>query len=361
MKVVIADDEVLVRKGISMSIPWQELGVDQVFEAGDGQQALEIIESNPIDILLTDIRMPKMDGLELLKRVSVMSSHTVNIVLSCVNDMECVRQAMKFNKAVDYIPKLTMSTDELTSVIRRAQTFVKDMQENSDEKEESLPLFFWAESEARLRRGLEYETKEELWKILREIFTESRVLGNAWRKSTEWEEIVGVFASAGKKYGIYEKDYLAGKLERALKQAAAQEELEKEILNLASEIKERIEEEKRKSYDTGIRAALEYMGLNYKKNLKLGEVAEHVGMSESYFSRYFKKVMGEGFSEYLNKIRVEKAKDLLKEQRITMQETAERVGYSNAAYFTQIFKNLTGMSPKAFQKKISGARYPDDK
>ena len=68
MKVVIADDEVLVRKGISMSIPWQELGVDQVFEAGDGQQALEIIESNPIDILLTDIRMPKMDGLELLKR-----------------------------------------------------------------------------------------------------------------------------------------------------------------------------------------------------------------------------------------------------------------------------------------------------
>lgn len=132
-------------------------------------------------------------------------------------------------------------------------------------------------------------------------------------------------------------------------------------MNLASEIKERIEEEKRKSYDTGIRAALEYMGLNYKKNLKLGEVAEHVGMSESYFSRYFKRVMGEGFSEYLNKIRVEKAKDLLKEQRITMQETAERVGYSNAAYFTQIFKNLTGMSPKAFQKKISGARYPDDK
>ena len=66
---------------------------------------------------------------------------------------------------------------------------MKDMQENSDEKEESLPLFFWAESEARLRRGLEYETKEELWKILREIFTESRVLGNAWRKSTEWEEI----------------------------------------------------------------------------------------------------------------------------------------------------------------------------
>ena len=105
-----------------------------------------------------------------------------------------------------------------------------------------------------------------------------------------------MFASAGKKYGIYEKDYLAGKLERALKQAAAQEELEKEILNLASEMKERIEEEKRKSYDTGIRAALEYMDLNYKKNLKLGEVAEHVGMSESYFSRYFKRVMGEGLS-----------------------------------------------------------------
>lgn len=144
MKIVIADDEILVRKGISMSIAWKELDIDEVFEAADGQQALEIISKNPIDILLTDIKMPRMDGLELLKKVRVISPDTVNIVLSCVNDMECVREAMKFNKAVDYIPKLTMNTDELQSVIRRATAYVKGTREELGKQEEKLPLFFWS-------------------------------------------------------------------------------------------------------------------------------------------------------------------------------------------------------------------------
>lgn len=113
-----------------------------------------------------------------------------------------------------------------------------------------------------------------------------------------------------------------------------------------------LRKKKRKSYDAGIRASLEYINRNYRNNVKLGEVAEYIGMSESYFSRYFKKVMGEGFSEYLNKVRVEKAKEVLQDKKITMQEVAELVGYSNSAYFTQIFKNLTGISPKMYQKQF---------
>ena len=95
MKIVIADDEVLVRKGISMTIPWEELGINEVFEAADGQQALDIITTYPIDILLTDIKMPKLTGLQLLEKVREISPNTVNIVLSCVNDMECVREVYK--------------------------------------------------------------------------------------------------------------------------------------------------------------------------------------------------------------------------------------------------------------------------
>lgn len=70
------------------------------------------------------------------------------------------------------------------------------------------------------------------------------------------------------------------------------------------------------------------------------------------FPDILKKVMGEGFSEYLNKVRVEKAKEVLQDKKITMQEVAELVGYSNSAYFTQIFKNLTGISPKMYQKQF---------
>lgn len=352
MKIVIADDEVLVRKGISMTIPWEELGIEQVFEASDGQQALEIIAENRIDILLTDIRMPKMDGIELLQKVSVISPGTVNIVLSCVNDMECVREAMKFNKAVDYIPKLTMSTDELKSVIRRATAFVKNTESEEGAGEKKLPLFFGAEFETRLRRTLEYESGEELQKLFSEIFESAAVLGKEWKKSNEWEEIIGVFVSVGKKYEVYEKERMTEQLCRTRKTAESLQCLEQEIRRMGSEIQERISDQKRKSYDKGIQIALQYMEENYRNNLKLGEIAEHVGMSESYFSRYFKRVMGEGFSEYLNKIRIEKAKELLKYKRITIQETAELAGYSNPAYFTQIFKNITGVSPKTYQKQF---------
>lgn len=353
MKIVIADDEVLVRKGISMTIPWEELGINEVFEAADGQQALDIITTYPIDILLTDIKMPKLTGLQLLEKVSEISPNTVNIVLSCVNDMECVREAMKFNKAVDYIPKLTMNTDELKSVIRRATTFVKNTEiDNREQSKKHMLSFFEAEHENNLRRSLEYETEEELHRILHQIFESAVILGKDWRSSSEWEEIANVFISVGKKYAIYKKELILDRLAAVMCEAESLKELEEQMYSMAMEIREEIHEEKKKSYDKSIQVASEYIAINYKKNLKLGEVAEHIGMSESYFSRYFKRVMGEGFSEYLNKIRIERAQELLKNRKVTMQEAAEEVGYSNAAYFTQIFKNLTGVSPKLYQKKF---------
>lgn len=351
MKIVVADDEVLVRKGICMSIDWQKLGIDEVFEASDGERALNIIMDNPIDILITDIKMPKMNGLELLNRVCTVSPDTVCLVLSCVNDMECVREAMKFNKALDYIPKLTMNTDELESVIRRTIKFVKGGSSET-RKPEKLEPFFCAEQESELRHIIEYGSEIELEELLEEIFNGARFLGDCWRDSNEWEEIAGVFISVGKRYGIYEKEFLIKKLFELKKIAETLETFEKRTINLFLQMKEKIEEEKRKGYDTGIQIAVEYMERNYMKNLKLGEVAEVSGMSESYFSRYFKKMLGEGFSNYLNRIRVEKAKELMAKKKMSMQEVAEQVGYSNSAYFTQIFKGITGVLPKTYQKQF---------
>lgn len=351
MKLVIADDEVLVRKGIRMSIEWAELGIDEVFEATDGEQAFNIICENPIDILITDIRMPKMDGVELLNRISVTSPNTVSIVLSCVNDIECVREVLQFNKALDYIPKLTMTTDELKSVVRRAMKFVKGPYEGKN-KAEKLPLFFHSDMELDLRRIMEYGTEDEIISLLDNICNASGILGTRWKESGEWDEIVGVFASVEKRYEIYEKEYLLEQKQKFVQEAGNIEKFQAMLTNLALQVKGKIEEKKRRSYDTGIRAAIEYMEENYNSNLKLGDVAVVAGMSESYFSRYFKKMMGKGFSEYLNNIRIEKAKKLLKGKRVTIQEVAEKVGFTNSAYFTQIFKGITGMLPKAYQNQF---------
>lgn len=349
MKIVIADDEVLVRKGISMSIDWKTLGIDEVFEASDGQQAYEIIKKNQIDILLTDIKMPKMGGIELLEKVRIMSPYTVCIVLSCMNDMEYVREALKFNRAIDYIPKLTMSTDELQSVIKRALGYVQERA--GDQRNEGLHLapFFTGEEETKLRHVMEYGSQQEIEECLHRILDRADILKTEWRKSDEWEDVVNVFVSIGKKYEIYKKDVYMEELHRALARANNKPEFENSLLRMAYAIREEVEQARRESYDLGVSTAVKHIKEHYMENLKLKDVADVSGMSEAYFSRLFKKVMGEGFSTYLNNCRIEEAKRLFLKKRMTVQEVAEAVGYTNAAYFTQAFKNAVGISPKAYQ------------
>ena len=62
---LIVDDEPLIRGGIARILDWTSLGIDQIYEAGDGEEALEIVRSRPVNLVLTDIVMPFMDGIEL--------------------------------------------------------------------------------------------------------------------------------------------------------------------------------------------------------------------------------------------------------------------------------------------------------
>ena len=62
---LIADDEPIIRRGVSTIIDWKSLGIDQIYKAGDGEEALDIIRNHHVDLLLTDIIMPFMDGLQL--------------------------------------------------------------------------------------------------------------------------------------------------------------------------------------------------------------------------------------------------------------------------------------------------------
>ena len=121
LKVMIVDDEMLVRVGIKSTIQWEAHGFSVIAEASNGAEALQKIRELHPDILLTDIRMPKMDGIELLRRIDAEQLPVESVIMSCYNEFELVRSAMKYG-ASDYLLKLSFTEEELLHVLERLKT-----------------------------------------------------------------------------------------------------------------------------------------------------------------------------------------------------------------------------------------------
>lgn len=143
LKVLIIDDESLVRLGLKSMINWEELGYEIIGEASNGQQGLDLImKANP-DIVISDIKMPVMDGLEMMRQVVKSNLKPEFVILSGYNEFNLVKQAMK-QGAAEYLIKLDLEPDVLVNVldsirekilqdreqIDQAGRFTKSLQEN---------------------------------------------------------------------------------------------------------------------------------------------------------------------------------------------------------------------------------------
>lgn len=118
--VLLVEDEVLVRESIKAIIPWEELGFTVVAEAGDGVQAMDAIRKHVPDLVITDIIMPFMNGVEVLKQARSEGFDARFVVLSCMSDFEYVREAMEYG-ASNYILKLSMSLDALKEALEKVR------------------------------------------------------------------------------------------------------------------------------------------------------------------------------------------------------------------------------------------------
>lgn len=99
-----------------------------------------------------------------------------------------------------------------------------------------------------------------------------------------------------------------------------------------------------------VRQAAAYVQAHYPSaELSLETTAAHIGASASYLSRVFKKQLGVGFSDYVNRVRVEAAKTLLEEEQEMVYQIAGKVGYRNVEHFNRLFKKHTGQSPKEYR------------
>jgi len=120
MKMMIVDDEVFVRIGIKTTLDWGNHGYEIVGEAEDGMEAVEMFYKFMPDIVLVDVLMPRMNGLEFIKKVKEQKSDCRFIILSCHNEFEYVREAMQLGVR-DYIVKTTVKRDELHEIVDRVR------------------------------------------------------------------------------------------------------------------------------------------------------------------------------------------------------------------------------------------------
>ncbi|MDF2524257.1 MAG: hypothetical protein K0R31_1898, partial [Clostridiales bacterium] len=115
-KIMIVDDEMLVRIGVKALINWQELGFEIVAEASNGQSAYEKYVALKPDLVITDIKMPKQDGLWLAKKIKEDNPNTEIILLTCYDDFSYAKEAIRL-RVSDYILKAEMEEEELKKIL----------------------------------------------------------------------------------------------------------------------------------------------------------------------------------------------------------------------------------------------------
>lgn len=530
--VVLVDDEEIVRKGISLSIEWENYGVKIVGEAPNGQEALKkCLECRP-DIVITDIRMPQMDGLELAGRLREIMPGTKVIILSGYEDFSYAKRAIVLGVR-EYLLK-PVNEEELVSAVKKLQKQIKEEYEADRSKKNSelllnqnmmdirskfvrkiferewntkeeileeagkrkidirgnrygvflvrmdqeylwseksgefnrdlyrfsicnigdeiltervgkgiltfyenmdfagilcmeylerysmtdilkemqdkirkylkikvsigvgniyrdlvkigrsfneaekalkqkfyagpLKIHFFSETEEEVYKDMEYPIKEEheavkcqrnkdeqgMSLILKQIFEsfkksrpeESKAKDDCCRFANiliqcAVEEGVDIAKTLGKDFNAY----------AAIQRLETLGEIQEWMEGLARHLRLGIEQSESSRYSIQVTNAMRYMKANYQREITLLELSGIAGISPNYLSRLFKEETGINFVDWLNKLRIEKAVQMMEDSTMKIYEIAEKAGFSDYKYFSSIFKKVTGKTPKQFQKR----------
>ncbi|MBS5521814.1 MAG: response regulator [Clostridiales bacterium] len=131
-KVIIAEDEMFVRLGIKMSVDWEALGMEVVADCANGRLALEAFEQYHPEIVITDIKMPIMDGMELIQKIREKNKKTRIIILTVMEEFSIAKKAITYGVS-DYILKLTMTPEEMENVLSRVKMELEKMKGTGNE------------------------------------------------------------------------------------------------------------------------------------------------------------------------------------------------------------------------------------
>jgi len=138
IKVLIVDDDKLVRKGLISAMPWRDYDMEVVGEAGNGRKALDLLETEEVDLLLTDLAMPVMSGIELIRCAREHYPHLFFVVLTMHQEFEHVQEALRLG-AIDYIAKYQLEKERFEEVLGRIHGRIAQERARSGGQRDVIP------------------------------------------------------------------------------------------------------------------------------------------------------------------------------------------------------------------------------
>lgn len=341
MKLLIVDDELWSRQLIKNILNWYHLGFEQVFEAEDGEDAIVCLDKHNVDLTITDMRMPGMDGVKLLETLREKNYKTEVIVMSGYDEFDYIHEALK-TKAVDYLLKPIVKEELLEAVktgidhINEAKSYhyIEEILEREDLKKEI---------------NLYYELKHQVFKALSTV--DDSLLYKTIDKVEE-----NYFLKDHKLLGQYIKmdlGRLITKWAQETRLVLEPQDWEKVSFDA---IKQALEKVFKRIKETKVEKKLDildiqkYIDVHYADAISLADIANQYYVSKEHLSRLFKKQVGETVQTYITQKRIAGAKRLLrKHQKISISTISKMSGYMDVQYFYRVFKRYTGMTPQDYK------------
>lgn len=409
MKILIVDDDEIIRKTFLEQIPWEENGYEIAGTASNGMEAYEMALYTCPDIVLTDIEMPVMNGLELAEKLQEVLEGCRIIFLTAYDSFAYAREALRLH-ACEYILKDSREEEVLQALERAAEEIrIRDRQVHLTglgkkllERNRIFKLLqdnITEEEKKGICRDLEIDLNACRYQV---AVLKMEDTGNGQRRASETvaaeDEARGLLEKSlkvsltawmGRHWIFYWNQYqvilveikgredgISGLPEMAEKMV---EELERSqpcavtmgigrlcwqetefsgsfddavfAINDDSQGKVRFYRELGQS--KFIREIREYILINYADpELSLNKLSEQVYLTPAYISSLFKRYMNSNFKEYLVGLRMKEACKLLENTDLKSYEISAMVGYPNPQYFSVLFKKYVGETPTQYHNRM---------
>ena len=383
--VIIVDDEEFITTSLSKHIIkyHTDFRVNGCFT--NGGDALAFLQKFPVDIIITDIRMPYMDGLELIKRIRKLLPEIYILIISGYSEFEYAQKALAYNVR-NYLLK-PIDLQELSDNLKEIKEQLQKKFSDTIYSDEDIQLFFidllsrmiFSKKELNRRFSqLSLADKAEDYKGCIISITLNQASLRHWQYGndtlpTALLNNVRMFLPDYESFYLYRHqacfffillssqnipsfsaDTFLTELEQTMHWNATLNttttfnslEALLSVSVLSSE-----SSEKATDADLVIQQAKNYIQAHYADNLSREDVANAVYLNSVYFSQLFKQKTGISFISYLTTVRMEKAAELLKTQ-MSINNIAEAVGYLHRNRFIVNFRQYSGYTPSEYRRKI---------